>query len=299
MDGLYMNTRIDVCVEVNHTRKARGLGNGRRQYNPTQRSVASLSDITLTSPCPWSLPSRSLLMPPPPPRALQALFFELATLRLFAPSTRRSSLRRSRRISFCVLFYCFVSSLNFSPMCRLRCSDSPDSPPISSRVCPAASCGLNSVATPSPAPAAATPAAVASAASTTGAVCSSAMAQRNRGVSTTRVTQASRQVSDSPDGIQRIAMSKDRAARYQGCVAGTRGSAQSPHTSSTSSLRPAWRHRTQRRVTEFPCAGVVCDKRQRHRPPTQHRGPRRIAAPPGGTMRGVQRYSTNDYRNRV
>lgn len=222
MDGLYMNTRIDVCVEVNHTRKARGLGNGRRQYNPTQRSVASLSDITLTSPCPWSLPSRSLLMPPPP-RALQALFFELATLRLFAPSTRRSSLRRSRRISFCVLFYCFVSSLNFSPMCRLRCSDSPDSPPISSRVCPAASCGLNSVATPSPAPAAATPAAVASAASTTGAVCSSAMAQRNRGVSTTRVTQASRQVSDSPDGTQRIAMSKDRAARYQGCVAGTRG----------------------------------------------------------------------------
>ena len=65
MDGLYMNTRIDVCVEVNHTRKARGLGNGRRQYNPTQRSVASLSDITLTSPCPWSLPSRSLLMHPP------------------------------------------------------------------------------------------------------------------------------------------------------------------------------------------------------------------------------------------
>jgi hypothetical protein len=67
MDGLYMNTRIDVCVEVNHTRKARGLGNGRRQYNPTQRSVASLSDITLTSPCHWSLPSRSLLMHPPLP----------------------------------------------------------------------------------------------------------------------------------------------------------------------------------------------------------------------------------------
>jgi hypothetical protein len=118
MDGLYMNTRIDVCVEVNHTRKARGLGNGRRQYNPTQRSVASLSDITLTSPCHWSLPSRSLLMhpplppssplPPPPPRALQApFFFKLATLRLLAPSTRRSSLRRSRRISFCVFILLF------------------------------------------------------------------------------------------------------------------------------------------------------------------------------------------------
>ena len=115
-------------------------------------------------------------------------------------------------------------------MCRLRCSDSPDSPPSSSRVCPAASCGLNSVATPSPAPAAATPAAVASAASTTGAVCSSAMAQCNRGVSTTRVTQASRQVSDSPDGTQRIAMSKDRAARYQGCVVGTMGGAHSHRT---------------------------------------------------------------------
>ena len=74
MDGLYMNTRIDVCVEVNHTRKARGLGNRRRQHNPTQRSVASLSDITLTSPSPWSLPSRSLLMQPPPPRASRAPF---------------------------------------------------------------------------------------------------------------------------------------------------------------------------------------------------------------------------------
>ena len=108
MDGLYMNTRIDVCVEVNHTRKARGLGNGRRQYNPTQRSVASLSDITLTSPCPWSLPSRSLLMSPPPRHArCKHIFFKLATLRLLAPSTRRSSLRRSRRISFCVFILLF------------------------------------------------------------------------------------------------------------------------------------------------------------------------------------------------
>ena len=74
MDGLYVNTRIDVSVEVNHTRKARGLGNRRRQHNPAQRSVASLSDITLTSPSPWSLPSRALLMQPPPPRASRAPF---------------------------------------------------------------------------------------------------------------------------------------------------------------------------------------------------------------------------------
>ena len=238
-------------------------------------------------------------MQPPPPRASRAPFChasDAAPLRPLHQALFSSALEAHILLRFILLFR---ESLNFSPMCRLRCSDSPDSPPSSSRVCPAASCGLNSVATPSPAPAAATPAAVASAASTTGAVCSSAMAQCNRGVSTNRVTQASRQVSDSPDGTQRIAMSKDRAARYQGCVAGTRGSAQSPSTSSTSSLRPAWRHRTQRRVTEFPCAGVVCDKRQGHRPPTQHGGPRRIAAPPGGTMRGVQRYSTTDYRNRV
>ena len=223
MDGLYMNTRINVCVEVNHTRKARGLGNGRRQYNPTQRSVASLSDITLTSPCPWSLPSRSLLIPPPRHARCKHLFFQAsdaAPPRPVHQALFSSALEAHILLHFILLFR---ESLNFSPMCRLRCSDSPDSPPSSSRVCPAASCGLNSVATPSPAPAAATPAAVASAASTTGAVCSSAMAQCNRGVSTTRVTQASRQVSDSPDGTQRIAMSKDRAARYQGCVAGTRG----------------------------------------------------------------------------
>ena len=223
MDGLYMNTRIDVCVEVNHTRKARGLGNRRRQHNPTQRSVASLSDITLTSPCPWSLPSRSLLMQPPPPRASRAPFCQAsdaAPLRPIHQALFSSALEAHILLRFILLFR---ELLDFSSMCRLRCSDSPDSPPSSSRVCPAASCGLNTVATPSPAPAAATPAAVASAASTTGAVCSSAMAQCNRGVSTTRVTQASRQVSDSPDGTQRIAMSKDRAARYQGCVAGTRG----------------------------------------------------------------------------
>lgn len=107
MDGLYMNTRIDVCVEVNHTRKARGLGNGRRQYNPTQRSVASLSDITLTSPCPWSLPSRSLLMQPPPPRASRAPFCQAsdaAPLRPVHQALFSSALEAHILLRFILLF---------------------------------------------------------------------------------------------------------------------------------------------------------------------------------------------------
>ena len=107
MDGLYVNTRIDVCVEVNHTRKARGLGNGRRQYNPTQRSVASLSDITLTSPCPWSLPSRSLLMQPPPPRASRAPFCQAsdaAPLRPVHQALFSSALEAHILLRFILLF---------------------------------------------------------------------------------------------------------------------------------------------------------------------------------------------------
>ena len=98
----------------------------------------------------------------------------------------------------------------------------PDSPPNSSRVCPAASCGLNNVTTSSSMSAAATSLAVTSTTFTTGAVCSSAMYQGNREVNTTRVIQASRQVFDSSADTQPIVMSKDRAARYQECVAGIR-----------------------------------------------------------------------------
>lgn len=107
MDGLYMNTRINVCVEVNHTRKARGLGNRRRQHNPTQRSVASLSDITLTSPCPWSLPSRSLLMQPPPPRASRAPFCQAsdaAPLRPVHQALFSSALEAHILLRFILLF---------------------------------------------------------------------------------------------------------------------------------------------------------------------------------------------------
>lgn len=116
MDGLYMNTRIDVCVEVNHTRKARGLGNGRRQYNPTQRSVASLSDITLTSPCPWSLPSRSLLMQPPPPRASRAPFCQasdVAPLRPVHQALFSSALEAHILLRFILLFREFLELFSY------------------------------------------------------------------------------------------------------------------------------------------------------------------------------------------
>lgn len=114
MDGLYMNTRIDVCVEVNHTRKARGLGNGRRQYNPTQRSVASLSDITLTSPCPWSLPSRSLLIPPAT-RAASTFFraSDAAPLRPVHQALFSSALEAHILLRFILLFREFLELFSY------------------------------------------------------------------------------------------------------------------------------------------------------------------------------------------